>query len=81
MSLAQLANALGWCALINYAVLMVWFILLLVLRDWTYSIHTRWFRLNRDTFDLVHYAGMGLFKLFIWMFNLAPYIALRIIGA
>ena len=31
-------------------------------------------------FDAIHYAGMTVFKLGIILFNLVPYIALRIVG-
>jgi len=33
-----------------------------------------------EQFDAIHYAGMTVFKLGIILFNLVPYIALRIVG-
>jgi hypothetical protein len=47
--------------------------------DWLHLMHGKWFDLTEQQFDLVNYCGMGLFKLFVFLFNLAPYIALRII--
>jgi hypothetical protein len=32
-----------------------------------------------EQFDAVHYAGMALLKVGIILFNLAPYVALRMI--
>jgi hypothetical protein len=34
----------------------------------------------RDRFDAIHYAGIAFFKILIMVFNLVPYLALRIIG-
>jgi len=42
-------------------------------------MHGKWFELTEQQFDVINYCGMGFFKLFIFVFNLAPYIALRII--
>jgi hypothetical protein len=47
--------------------------------DWLHLMHGKWFDLTEQQFDLINYCGMGLFKLCILVFNLAPYIALQII--
>jgi hypothetical protein len=48
--------------------------------DWIYSIHSRWFKISLEEFHSIHYKGMAFYKLAIFMFNLAPYIALLIIA-
>ena len=45
-----------------------------------YRLHSRWFRLSVEQFDVLHYAGMARDKIGILLFNLVPYIALRIVG-
>ena len=46
-----------------------------------FQLHTRWwFKLTPELFDAMHYGGLGIYKLAIWLLNLAPYIALRIVG-
>jgi len=40
--------------------------------------HQKWFDLSVQQFDVVNYCGMGLFKMFIFVFNLVPYLALRL---
>jgi hypothetical protein len=35
---------------------------------------------SRDQFDALHYAGMSVFKIGIILFNLAPFLALCIVG-
>ena len=49
-------------------------------RDWIYRMHSRWFRISEERFDAIHYAGMAIFKTAIFLFNLVPYLALRIVG-
>jgi hypothetical protein len=46
--------------------------------DWMYEFHGRWFHLSVEQFDMLHYAGMSVYKIGIILFNLVPYIALYI---
>ena len=80
MSIAIARKALLWCAIINYGVLLVWFLVFLLGHEWMYGWHSRWFQLSREQFDSVHYGGMALYKIGILLFNLIPYMALRIVG-
>ncbi len=64
--------------LINYAMLILWFLLFMAARENIYRLHRRWFRLSPETFDAIHYGGMGLYKIGIFLFNLAPLLALWI---
>lgn len=80
MSLETGRQALLWCAVINYGVLLVWFLVFVLARDRLHRLHGRWFRLSVEQFDAIHYVGMAIFKLGIILLNLVPYIALRIVG-
>jgi hypothetical protein len=80
MSINMLRNALLWCAVINYGLLLVWFFFFIFAHDWIHRFHGRWFRLSVEQFDTVHYTVMALFKLGIIFFNLVPFIALHIVG-
>lgn len=77
MTLDQLYEFFGWCTLINYVVLLYWFAMFVWAHDRVYRLHCRWFRLSEESFDAMHYGGMGLFKLGIFFFNLVPYLVLR----
>jgi len=81
MNLELIRATLGWCTVINLGLLVWWFLCFVLLHDLTYRVHTRWFKVSVHEFNLMHYAGMGLFKIGIMLFNLGPYIALRILGA
>jgi len=70
MTIEFTRNFLLWCTVINYGVLLVWFLVFVFAHDWMLRIHGRWFRLSRDQFDALHYAGMSIFKIGIILFNL-----------
>lgn len=78
MTIEVMRNFLLWCTILNYGVLVVWFVFFLSERDFMYQVHSKWFRISVEQFHMLHYALMGLFKIGILLFNLVPYIALRI---
>jgi len=66
---------------INFGFMMFWFLTFLVAHDLAYQIHSSMFPgLTPESFDELHYQLLGFFKLSVMLLNLAPYIALRIIG-
>lgn len=80
MSLEVLSNFLFWCTVINYGILLVWVLFFALARDSIQRLHGRWFRLSPDRFDTIHYASMSVYKIGILLFNLVPYVALRMVG-
>lgn len=79
MTIEVTRNFLLWCTVIDYGVLLVWFLVFVFAHDWMLRIHGRWFRLSPDQFDALHYAGMSIFKIGIILFNLVPFVVLSII--
>ncbi len=80
MELEMIRAFFAWCSVINMVLLAVWLLFFMLAHDWMYRIHAKWFHMPVDRFDIVHYSGMALFKMGIFLFNLGPYFALRIIG-
>lgn len=80
MTVELLRDVLGWSAIINYAVLLLWFLIFRFGHEWMYRLHRQWFKLSPESFDAIHYAGMAFLKLCVFVFNLAPYLALRVIA-
>ena len=80
MSIELVRDALLWCAVINYGLLLCWFLLFTAAHEWMHRLHGQWFRLPVEQFDGIHYAGMAIYKIGIILFNLVPYIALHIAG-
>ncbi len=79
MTVELLREFFGWCTLINLGLLIWWWLFFVFAHDWTYKLHSKWFNIETDRFDTIHYAGMAIFKLAILMFNLVPYLVLRIV--
>lgn len=80
MPIEVIRSTLAWCTVINWALLLVWFLFFTLGHDWTYKIHGKWVNLSVEQFDTINYGGMALYKIGIFLFNLVPYLALRIVG-
>ncbi len=80
MTVELIAAMLGWCTLINFGLLIWWFLFATIAHDWTYRLHTKWFKISQERFDAIHYSLMGIFKMGVIVFNLVPYLALRIVA-
>ncbi len=80
MTLEIIRDMLGWCIVINWIVLAWWLLFFIMAHDWMYRIHSKWFKISVETFDAIHYSGLAIFKTAILVFNLVPYLALRIVG-
>jgi hypothetical protein len=80
MTFEIIRDTLGWCALINIGMLLFWWLLFMFGRNFVYTMHSKWFKIPEESFDKIHYAGMAIYKLMIFVFNLVPYLAMRIVG-
>ena len=80
MAFEIIRDVLAWCAVINIGLLLWWVLFFLLAHDWMYRFHGKWFKLSVERFDAIHYAGMAFFKICIFVFNIVPYLALRIVG-
>ncbi len=80
MTIEIIRAALAWCTVINLGLLLWWFLVFTLAHDWMYRIHSKWFKISVDRFDTIHYAGISVFKIGIFLLNLAPSLALRIVG-
>lgn len=80
MTLELLRDVFMWCSIVNYSILLLWFLVFAFFHDWMYAFHGKWFKLSQQQFDAVHYSGMAGFKLLILIFNVSPYVSLVIVG-
>ena len=80
MDIESLRHFFGWCSVINYGVLLFWFLSWMLCRDAIYAIHSRWFPMARERYDQIHFQLLGGFKIAVLVLNLSPYLALRIMA-
>ncbi|QNN21201.1 hypothetical protein HED60_02580 [Planctomycetales bacterium ZRK34] len=78
MNLQTLESMLLWSTIINVGVLLVWMLMIVFAHDWIHRLHGRWFKLSREQFDGIHYAGLAFYKIAIYLFNFVPWLALKI---
>ena len=80
MDIQTLTAFFMWCTIINGSILILWSVFCVFTPDLVYRIQSKWFPIPRETFDVIIYSFLGLFKIFFLVFNVAPYLALLIVG-
>ena len=80
MDLQILTTFFMWCTIINGALLTLWITMFMLAPDLVYRMQSKWFPLPRETFNVVFYSFLGLFKIVFLVFNVVPYVALLIVG-
>ena len=69
-----------WCTIMNGALLLAWTTIFVFAPEPVCRIQSKWFPMPRETFNLVMYSFLGLFKIVFLVFNLVPYLALLIVA-
>ena len=80
MTLEVIRDTLAWCSVINLAILIFWALFYAVARGVVFKVHGGMFDLTQEQLNKIHYKGIVLYKTGIVLFNIAPYLALRIVG-
>lgn len=78
--LSVITEFLGWCTLINYGILILSTVMLITCSDWVKGIHSKIFNIPESSLDTLYFNYLGSYKLAIFILNLVPYIALKIVG-
>jgi hypothetical protein len=68
-----------YAALINWGILLYWFLCLMFLKQWVYNFHRRWFDLSDQELDRIHYGALAAYKLAIIVLFLTPWLVLLIL--
>ncbi len=69
-----------WCTILSGGLLILLFLIWVLAGDWAYRMHSKWYPIPRDVFNVVIYSFMSLFKILFLVFNFVPYVALVILG-
>ena len=76
----QLTVLLGWTAVINIGFLFLAFFVITVMKEPVVSIHKKISGLSEEALSLTYFQYLANYKILIFVFNLAPYAALKIMG-
>ncbi len=80
MDIQTLTAFFMWCTILNVALLLFSSLMCICAGDWAYRIHSKLFSISKETFNVVIYSFIALYKLLVIVFILIPYIALLIVG-
>ena len=80
MDVQTLTAFFMWCTIMNGVLLVLWTTTWLLAPDLVYRTQSKWFPIPRETFNVVFYSFLGLFKIAFLTLNVVPYVALLIVG-
>lgn len=78
MTLHELTVFLGWSTVINFAVLICASVMIMGFRNAICSIHSKLTGVSKEALPLQYFQYLANYKIAVLVFNLAPYLALRI---
>ena len=78
MDMTQLATFLGWCTVLNFGFLLFATVALMALRGPVLRIHGALFDMTPEQLNPMYVTYLANFKIFAIVFNLVPWIALKI---
>lgn len=76
MAIETLQSFLTWCIILNFGLMIISFLIIVIAGDWAYRIHSMWIPLPRETFNVVLYSVMSVYKLMVFFFVVVPYVAI-----
>ena len=79
LPIEQLTAFLGWCTLINIGLLLFSTLMIVLIKDFAIRVHSKMFDLDPQTLPAMYFDYLVRFKVLVIVFNLVPYLALRII--
>lgn len=79
-SIEVVREFLGWCSVINIGLLFISTIMLIAMRGWIANIHAKMTGVSEAELPRIYLEFLGSYKTFIIVFNLVPYIALKIMA-
>ncbi|MEX0274722.1 MAG: DUF6868 family protein [Flavobacteriaceae bacterium] len=80
MDWSGIRTVLGWCAVINFGLLMVSWVLYMVCHQWIYDIWSSLYGMSMETYDLLYISVLAMWKILTIVFNVVPYVALGMIS-
>lgn len=79
LDIQTLTRFFMWCTIINGGLLVLWTTLCMLVPELVYRTQSKWFPIPRETFNVVIYSFLGLFKIIFLVFAVVPYVSLLII--
>ncbi|MCT4559210.1 MAG: hypothetical protein N4A61_14265 [Pelagimonas sp.] len=79
MTQDTLAQIFGWMTVINFAMLAIMTAMMIAVKNWAARLHAALFDLDPQDVRQSYFTYLANYKLLIFVFCLAPYLALKLI--
>jgi hypothetical protein len=79
-SVETIREILGWSTALNVGILLFSALALIVAGSPIKRLHVKMFGVSEDDLSLAYFQYLARYKIAILVFNLTPYLSLRIVG-
>lgn len=79
MDLTLITAFIGWCLVINTALLLFSTVAITVMQNAICRVHGKMFSIDVKELPKYYFTYLANFKLLVLIFNLTPYIALKLL--
>ncbi len=79
MTLDQLTELFKWMTIINIGIFISSSLLSMVLRKIVCKMHGKLFGIDEGKVSIVLYGYLGVYRIFVIVFNIVPYLSLLIL--
>ncbi|HBZ30201.1 MAG TPA: hypothetical protein DEO56_06340 [Nitrosomonas nitrosa] len=79
-SIELITEFFGWCVVINTSILISATFFLVPMRDSISNIHGKMFMISEENLSHAYFQYLAHYKIAILIFNLVPYIALKLVA-
>ena len=80
ITLSQLTELLGWASVLNMGMLIFASLILVLMKSFIASIHSKMFGIPENELTLCYFNYLANYKTFSFIFIVAPYLSLKIMG-
>lgn len=80
ITLSQLTELLGWASVLNIGFLLFATILLVAMKPVMATMHSKMFGVTENDLSLIYFKYLANYKMLSFIFIVAPYVSLKIMG-
>lgn len=79
MDIYNIITFLGWCTVLNFSIVIFAAIFFYFFKDFSTKAHSKLTGVNAAELPTLYFSYMANYKIAIFIFNLVPYIALKLV--
>lgn len=79
-TMSTLTEFLGWTSVVNICILIIASLAVMLMRESMTKLHEKMFGLDTADLSRAYFQYIAQYKIAIFVFNLVPYVSLKIMG-